>query len=55
MRWQIETMFRAFKSSGFNMEDTHLIDIKRISKLVAIVCIAFTWAYRIGIFIDQNH
>ena len=29
-RWQIETMFRAMKSSGFNMEDTHLTDPVRI-------------------------
>jgi len=54
IRWQIETMFRGFKSSGFNIEDTHLNDIDRISKLVAVICIAFSWAYRIGIFVDQN-
>lgn len=53
-RWQIETMFRAFKSSGFNLEQTHLTDIKRISKLVAVVCIAFSWAYKIGIYLDRN-
>jgi hypothetical protein len=53
-RWQIETMFKAFKSSGFNLEQTHLNDIVRISKLIAVVCIAFTWAYKIGIFVDQN-
>ena len=29
-RWQIETAFKALKSSGFNIEDTHLTDIKRI-------------------------
>ncbi len=52
-RWQIETMFRAFKSSGFNIEQTHLNDITRISKLIAVICLAFTWAYRIGIFVDQ--
>lgn len=48
-RWQIETMFKAFKTSGFNLEDTHLTDIKRISKLLAIVSIAFVWAYNTGI------
>lgn len=53
-RWQIETMFKAFKTSGFNMEDTHLNDINRISKLIAVISIAFTWAYRIGIFIDKK-
>jgi len=34
-RWQIETAFRALKTSGFNIEDTHLIEIDRIEKLFA--------------------
>jgi hypothetical protein len=54
LRWQIETMFKAFKTSGFNLEQTHLSDIERISKLVSVLCIAFTWAYRIGIYVHQN-
>ena len=49
-RWQIETMFRRFKSSGFNLEDTHLRDTQRFEKLLSIVMIAFTWAYIIGIY-----
>jgi hypothetical protein len=28
-RWQIETMFKAFKTKGFNIEDTHLSNIDR--------------------------
>lgn len=28
-RWQIETCFRAMKSGGFNIEDTHLIHLDR--------------------------
>jgi IS4 transposase len=28
--WQIETLFRALKSSGFNREDTHIIDLERL-------------------------
>jgi hypothetical protein len=52
-RWQIETMFRALKSSGFNLEDTHLNDIERISKLISILCIAFIWAYLVGIHRDK--
>ena len=31
--WQIETMFKAMKSAGFNMEDTHLTDPERVSKI----------------------
>jgi hypothetical protein len=48
-RWQIETMFKAFKTNGFNVEDTHLRNIERIDKLVALVCIAFVWAYKVGL------
>jgi hypothetical protein len=49
-RWQIETMFKALKTSGFNLEETHLSDMERISKLLSIICIAFIWAYLLGIF-----
>ena len=38
-RWQIET---ALKTSGFNIEDTHLEDIERIEKIFTLVIIAFT-------------
>jgi len=37
----IETAFRALKSSGFNIEDTHLRDIDRINKLFTILLVAF--------------
>jgi Transposase DDE domain. len=53
-RWQIETAFRALKSSGFNIEDTHLTDIDRIDKLFALVIVAFTWAYIVGIYVHLN-
>lgn len=53
-RWQIETAFRALKSSGFNITHTHLTDIKRIDKLVAIVLLAFLWAYKLGIYLHEN-
>jgi hypothetical protein len=53
-RWQIETAFRALKSSGFNIEDTHLTDIDRIKKLFSLVMLAFAWAYVVGVFADEN-
>ncbi|MFA8450692.1 MAG: IS4 family transposase [Bacteroidales bacterium] len=53
-RWQIETLFKALKSSGFNLEDTHLTNTDRINKLIAITAIAFIWAYITGIFIHEN-
>jgi len=51
-RWQIESAFKALKTSGFNIEDTHLTDIDRINKLLALVIFAFTWAYIAGVFLD---
>lgn len=52
-RWQIETAFRALKTSGFNIEDTHLSDIERINKLFALVLVAFIWAYKAGIYLND--
>jgi hypothetical protein len=52
-RWQIESAFKALKTSGFNIEDTHLTDLDRINKLLALVLFAFTWAYIAGVFLDS--
>jgi transposase len=52
-RWQIETTLSALKSSGFNIEDTHLTDIERINKLLSLVFVAFIWIYKIGIELDE--
>jgi hypothetical protein len=53
-RWQIETSFKAMKTSGFDLEKTHPDDIERIEKLTLIVMIAFVWCYKTGIFIHEN-
>lgn len=53
-RWQIESLFKALKTSGFNIEKTHLSDIQCFEKLLSIVFIAFFWAYLTGIYINQN-
>jgi hypothetical protein len=53
-RWQIETAFRAMKSSGFNIEDTHRDHLERLERLFAVMIIAFTWAYLTGIY-KHNH
>ncbi len=47
-RWEIETLFGCLKSRGFCFEDTHLTNPERIAKLVALLAIAFAWAYRTG-------
>lgn len=53
-RWQIETMFKAFKTSGFNLESTHLTDYGRLDRLLMLVALAFVWAYKTGIFRDKT-
>lgn len=52
-RWQIEMCFKAMKSSGFDIENTHLQDIERIEKLVLLVMMAFVWCYKVGIYLHQ--
>lgn len=54
LRWQIETCFKALKSSGFDIENTHLRDLERIEKLLLIVMIAFVWCYKVGIHLNQK-
>lgn len=53
-RWQIETLFRGLKSSGFNIEDTHVTDLERLEKLFSLTMIAFLWCYKIGDYLDEN-
>lgn len=52
-RWEIETFFKAIKKTGFDFEATHLVDPERISTLLALVTIAFTWAHRMGEFLHD--
>ena len=52
-RWQIETAYKGLKSSGFNIENTHLTDLDRIEKLFTVVMLAFTWAYLAGVFVND--
>jgi len=53
-RWQIETLFKALKTSGFNIEDTHLTDLDRINRLLVLVAITFVWSYLTGIYRHEN-
>src|SRR5699024_5366874 len=53
-RWQIETLFRGLKSSGFNLEDTHVTHLDRLEKLVLSVMVAFVWCYKVGDYIDTH-
>ncbi len=53
-RWQIETMFKGLKSSGFNIEDSHVRSQERMANLFSIVMIAYVWCYLVGIYIHKN-
>jgi len=53
-RWEIETLFKCLKSSGFNFEDTHLKCLPKINKLMTLLTIAFCWAYITGEWITSH-
>jgi hypothetical protein len=46
-RWEIETLFKACKSQGFDFESTHLTRAERIESLVALMSIALVWAHSV--------
>lgn len=54
-RWEIETLFGCLKTRGFRFESTHMTDPARISKLVAILAIAFCWAHLVGEWLHAQY
>jgi transposase len=48
MRWKIETLFGCLKSRGFCLEETHVSERDRLEKLLALLTMAFCWAYLAG-------
>lgn len=53
LRWGIETMFAAFKSRGFRLEDTHLTCPERLSRLLGLLAVAYCWAFVAGRWLAQ--
>ena len=53
-RWDIEILFGALKTRGFNFEDTHLVDYQRIEALIGLLGLAFAWAVLVGDWISQG-
>lgn len=47
-RWSIEVFFQAIKSRGFQLEQTHLKDLHRIKKLIALLSLAFGFCLQAG-------
>ena len=52
-RWGIETLFGIFKTRGFCLESTHLVDSERLSKLLALLSLALCWTFLAGEWLHQ--
>ena len=54
LRWTIENMFGAFKSRGFNFEETHMTNLEKIKMLIVLVSIVYTWCVLLGLYLDES-
>ena len=54
LRWGIETLFGALKSRGFCLEATHVVAEERLSRLLALLAIAFCWAFAAGVWLSRQ-
>lgn len=52
-RWSIECLFGSLKTRGFNFENTHIVNLDRIEKLLALLAITFTLCHVTGIWRNQ--
>ena len=48
-RWSIETFFQSIKIRGFDLESTHLQDIYKLKKLIALTATAYLFCLQIGL------
>lgn len=53
-RWSIETFFQSVKKRGFHFEETHLKDLSRLKKLMALVSLAFVFCWQVGYYHHRN-
>ena len=53
-RWEIETLFAAFKTRGFNLEDTHITNLERSERLFALLVVALVWVVLTGEFVSSK-
>jgi len=47
-RWQVETLFAALKSRGYDLERTHLTKPDRVQRLIGLLALAFGWTWLVG-------
>ncbi len=50
---KLNLCLEVLKTRGFNIEQTHLSDLKRLEKLFSVVIIAFVWGYKVGLFLQK--
>jgi hypothetical protein len=55
LRWAIENLFSGLKSRGFDLEATHLLHKERLSRLLSVLAIAFSWSVVVGEADAQQH
>jgi hypothetical protein len=53
-RWEIETLFSAFKTRGFNLEETHMSNPAKMDTLFTILALAFVWSHAIGEWLNEK-
>jgi hypothetical protein len=53
-RWKIETLFGCLKTRGFCLEETHLTEKQRLEKLLALLTLAYCWAYIAGEWLTRT-
>ncbi len=54
-RWKIETLFGCLKTRGFCLEETHITEKQRLEKLLALMTVAFCWAYIAGEWLARTN
>jgi hypothetical protein len=54
LRWGVETLFGALKTRGFCLEATHLVLSDRLEKLLALLAMAFCWAFACGAWLAKE-
>nr|WP_303046748.1 transposase [Deinococcus marmoris] len=51
-RWKIECLFRALKTKGFRLENTHMTLPARVTRLLCLRTLAYVWTVLVDI--DQE-